>query len=166
MAEQADAYKWIEDHYRKKREGFVKAFVTMAGGYAQAEDVVQDAYVKALTYWKAFDAPADLDRMFPILVMNCYRDFKKDERRHGAAELTEDIEGPAFNFTNIIKQNIYKMIEAQAERDRGVLSLHFIKGFTQREIETLTNIPQGTVKDIVVKFRDHLKKTYGEGVLA
>jgi len=69
-----EAYKVIEDYYRKNFKRLVNISRGRAGSYHNAEDVVQEAFTRALKYHKSYNpAMTAFDAWFSRILDNSLR---------------------------------------------------------------------------------------------
>lgn len=72
-------YIRIDEHYRKHRDLLVKKLSGYSEGPHDGQDVVNEAYLRAMVYWH--EGIDDFDKWFGGVMFNVLRDFKKDSRR-------------------------------------------------------------------------------------
>jgi RNA polymerase sigma factor (sigma-70 family) len=161
---QAQAYKTIENHYRTQSERLVKRYSVFLHSKERAEDTVQEAYVRALTYWS--DAPSDpteFARWFSAIIGNALKDNHRDEIRKGATserpEEDEGYEGPAIPA--IIYRQVKERIAAKPEAHSRILSLALLQQYRPAEIGQLTRETQVNIRQVVSRFRKEIKTEFG-----
>ena len=71
-------HKQIENHYKENYGRILKRMTFRAGGIHQAEDIVQEAYCRALKYYSELKVE-EFDRWFSMILNNAYNDYKRDE---------------------------------------------------------------------------------------
>ena len=59
-------------------------------------------------------------------------------------------------------RDLYIAIDRLSEKYRQVIILHYLNGYSTKELSDLLSIPEGTVKSRLYTARGELKKTYGE----
>jgi RNA polymerase sigma factor (sigma-70 family) len=161
-----DVYKQIENHYRANRNTIVKKFRNTAGSYASSEDVVQEAYARALQYWNSYDAAQPLDRWFNRILLNCLSDAKKSERATSSSEdavATED-EFPPNALDKLMLQDVRKLVDKEPDNIRTILDLYLFKQYKAKEISEIVPETHGNVRLIVHNFRKKLRDSFGESL--
>ena len=132
-----------------------------------AEDLVQDAYLRA---WKAFAGFHGKDPkawLLTIVRNACYTWLKSrrveslstsfDEEVHGAWDVSEDPETRLALDRD--RQAIRRAVEALPVEYREVLVLREWEGFSYREISEIADIPIGTVMSRLTRARERLHKS-------
>lgn len=159
MTNRIEVYGLIGQHYRTNFNNFVAKLQHTLGGKHNAEDTVQEAYTRALKYWKSFDlAEASLDQWISGILGNCIKDFRRDSALNGLVQ--EDLaampEPPRFDITDLIMANELKStINFLPSIMRFVLWLYLIDGYTSREISDLTDFSPEAVRKTVSRFKEN-----------
>lgn len=158
----------IEDHYRAKAPSIIKNIAYRAGGKEDAEDIVQEAYYRALKYIHAFNPNEfDFERWFSRLFSNVWKDAISAKYQRGKPEeLNENHENfidKTFNSNAAqLMELVYdEILLTENEDHREILTLYLIYGYKLNEVAEITDQRSGTVNQILFRFKDGLKKTYG-----
>ena len=158
------AYERVDKHYRENKDLLLKYYGRVLNNPSIVEDVVQDAYLRALTYWNTM--PEDEESFTPWLrtiVSNCIRETWKKENVHGMGldeeGFVEPIVPPSIIPELIFKQ-VMDRIEGTDERTRRVLSMFFHHQMLPKEIEQITGEKANNVRQMVFQFRRHLKEEF------
>lgn len=156
----------LTDLYRTVYKAKVKVMSRILGGdVALAEDVVQEAFTRAVKYILLFDEEKGLmETWFNAILFNALRDIRKQERNY--QELyreiwLHDVMDPSKALlTPEYKRDIYLALqEVENDKHRRVLELFFLYGYTSKEIaEVEEGVTQSNVTTIVMRFRNGLKK--------
>lgn len=161
-------YLLIEDHYRANAASIAKNIAYRAGGREDAEDIVQEAYCRALKYIHAFNPNEfEFQRWFSRLFSNVWKDAIAEKYQRGRPQELDETHEQFIcnNFKSNAPQLmelIYDEILATENEDhREVLTLYLIYGYQLKEVAEITDIRSGTVNQILFRFKDGLKKTYG-----
>jgi RNA polymerase sigma-70 factor (ECF subfamily) len=130
----------------------VRVAYSVVRNQADAEDVAQDAFVRA---HRSFAALRDRDKFRAWLVRMTWRlalDWKRGHRRRWAREDSVARSSPMFGdaereaMESERSRRLWAAIDELPERLRFVVVLSAIDGHTTREVATLLGIPDGTVK--------------------
>lgn len=154
----------LSKFYEKEYNTYVKRITFRAGSPENAEDIVQEAFARALKYWSSFDPEKkELAAWFSSILNNSLKAFKKDELRYGMCEELdeEQIDGVTFDSslsTRTIKEQIWQKPSNIAE----VLDLYYIKGYKPREIEEVLEAESAFISRVVYNFREELKEKLHE----
>jgi RNA polymerase sigma factor (sigma-70 family) len=133
---------------------------------ADAEDVVQDAYVRALRFFSSLRNEDARAWLFTI-VRNTY--YGRFSRRAGSPVMTvADEDGDADNRADVsldpeaqlIQQQAVEQVRRALERlptdFREVLVLRELEGLSYKEIAAIVGIPLGTVMSRLARARERL----------
>lgn len=121
---------------------------------ADCEDAVQEALLRA---WSRLDGLRE-ERYFEtwlirILINECRRLAR---RRPDVAELPENL--PAWESSNAVMD----ALRALPPKHRIAVELHYVEGYSVREIAELLRLPEGTVKWRLHQGRALLRTELGE----
>lgn len=151
----------IEEHYVANRQRLVKRMSFRAGSPENGEDVIQEAYTRALKYWRSFNGD-NFDNWFSTILNNTLREFKNTEKGYATAEFHEDeVEGsPCTIYPSRIMAQIYEMIDGRSEVQREVLMLFFYQEYSAMDISHITPYTYSQIHQIIQRFRNELKELY------
>lgn len=151
--------------YRKIYAVKVKLMTRLTGGdFALAEDIIQEAFARAVKYLHLYDERKGLmETWFNAILFNALRDAQKQERNY--QELHReiylfDVFDPAKSILSPEhKEDIYLSIQAISnEKHRRVLELFYLYGYSSKEIaEIEEKMTQSNVTTIVMRFKESLK---------
>lgn len=151
--------------YIESRDDLVRRLAYGAGSPEGAEDVLQEASVRALLYWDAFNPEQkELGAWFSTILRNSLRDFRRAEWLFGMAEeFDEELYDPQempVDETELVRQ-IYAMIGDKIEDHQEILLLHFEKHYLPRDIANLTQFKLTHVKQVLRRFKAEVIAQYG-----
>lgn len=140
---------------------------------SDAEDAVQECYLRALKHFDSYRGPAMKPWLFAILRNVCNAEYaRRAHRQHsaiedmpGAAEQTpmwqESDAGPE---TEMLRSRdagaIRKLIDALAEPFKETFVLREINNLSYREIATAAGVPVGTVMSRLARARAMLRAAW------
>lgn len=132
-----------------------------------AEDVVQEAYVRALRFFGAFRGGSARAWVLRIVRNTCYNWLEKNRPLQSAAEFDEDLFGPDPRTLNpeetLLRSASDKMLRHALEAlpliFREVLILRELEGMSYKEIAEVTGMPTGTVMSRLSRARDGLRQS-------
>jgi RNA polymerase sigma-70 factor (ECF subfamily) len=162
-----------------ERQRFEQAFLPhMAAAYNlarwlvrdehEAEDVVQEAYVRALRSFTSFRGTEGKPWLLRIVRNNCYDRLRGrqvrgptislDENPHG---ITDDALSPeALLVQNEQRQTINEAIEALPLEFKEAIILREMEGLSYKEIAAVVNISMGTVMSRLARGRALLQRQF------
>ena len=160
-----EAYSLIEDHYRKNRGGLIKTFRKILRSHHLAEEVVQEAYTRALTYYNTFNKNSSFDKWFSMILTNSMKDKTAEERMHGQSLDDErDIELPHPGFNIVYLDQVRQFIEDQEGNVRNILTFYFFNQMTSKEISEIVPEKHDNVRKIIFDFRNRLRDRFGKRI--
>lgn len=155
--------KQIEEHFRKNQQVLSKRIKYRTGTIESAEDVVQEAYYRALKYQGAFIEGANVEHWFSRILSNALKDFMKAEREYAGMEDIDDEEGEPIENENIpdsIKREIRFAISQLPDHHREVIELYYIYGYELRQIVQIVDMKYQTINQTIQRFKNSLKEKY------
>lgn len=151
--------------------------VRMTRNPADAEDLVQETYLKGYKAYERFEAGTNLRAwLFRILTNTFINDYRKKQRRPKESDL-EDVEdlylyrklGSATAQTlgrsaedelldQLSEAEVKQAIESLPEQYRLAVLLADVEGFAYKEVAEILDIPIGTVMSRIHRGRKRLQK--------
>ncbi|MBD3169477.1 MAG: sigma-70 family RNA polymerase sigma factor [candidate division Zixibacteria bacterium] len=149
----------------------------MAKNKADAEDLVQETFLKAYRFWDSFEKGSNckawLLKILTNLFITSYHKKTKEKQQFtyddveshylynqleggGNRQQLEDPERMLFN--QLLDDDVKSAIEELPEDFRVVVVLSFLEGFSYQEIADIVGIQLGTVKSRLHRGRKLLQK--------
>ncbi|MBR18272.1 MAG: hypothetical protein CMA87_04895 [Euryarchaeota archaeon] len=125
-----------------------------AGNRAFAEDISQQAFLRAYKYLKSFDIKKDFRRWLTGITVNCYKDLIRKEDRYLTLEridepsYTPDLEGDI---------GFFGLIKPLAEDERTMFTLRYVYDYQIKEIAEVVGLKPGTVKSKISRALEKLR---------
>ncbi|HEX4335507.1 MAG TPA: RNA polymerase sigma factor [Polyangiaceae bacterium] len=141
----------------------VRLSARILGNVADAEDVVQDAYVKAYRSLTGgqFDRRSRVDTWLYRIVVNGSIDTKR-ARARGAipSDTIADVgwDGAANAEARVALNELADMLAELPEDQKAALVLKSVEGFSAAEIAEIMGRAEGAVEQLLVRARAALKK--------
>jgi RNA polymerase sigma factor (sigma-70 family) len=156
-----DAFAALDERYRRRLVRFARGFVP--GGTADAEDVVQDAMVRAVRALRNGSRPDAVGAWLHRITRNCALDLTASRRRHPVVELADHAHPPAEDAQEAVERSLgVRAVVADVGRlpvtQRSALVLRELEGRSYADIadELDTTVP--AVKSLLVRARQGLKR--------
>ena len=156
----------ITTHYRENKESLVKKLIGRAGGRPNAEDVVQEAFYRALKYQNSYKDTFEFNPWFNRILNNALRAAKKDVRMRGiVVEVNEEDLAPIdpSQEHEYLLYQVQEEIDKQPPARREIFDLYFFQGYKPNEIcEVVEGYTNGNIRIMLHRFKDTLRKRYGD----
>src|SRR5712692_5097022 len=131
-----------------------------------AEDVVQEAYLRAFRFFSGFRGGDARAWLMKIVRNTCYTWLHANRPLQDATELDENLFPPdsrAPNPEEVVLQNgnaalLRKALEKLPPNSREILILRELEGMSYREIADITGMPVGTVMSSLSRARGRLRQ--------
>jgi len=135
-----------------------------------AEDVVQEAYLRALKSFGGFHGADGRAWLLAIVRNSCYTWLQKKRLREPATAFDDEIHSvdasAATPVTLLLqkenKQAVHRAVEELPVDLREVVVLRELEGLSYKEIAAIADIPMGTVMSRLARARERLQKRLGE----
>lgn len=139
---------------------------------AQAEDLMQDAFARALDAEASFVAGSNLKAWLFRILRNSYLDGRRRERRNPVS-LRDDEDEPATaevwlrgdieidRMRGLVARDIEAALARLSEDARAVILLD-LEGFTETELAGVLDVAVGTVKSRLARARAVLREALQE----
>lgn len=128
-----------------------RAALAILGDAHEAQDAVQDAFLRCLEKDPAFESPAHARAwLLRVTVNGCKSRLRSPWRRRTAPLLD------AYPAAAPEEQSLMETIMALPARDRTVLHLYYYEGYQTAEIAAMTGWREGTVRSRLSRARAKL----------
>lgn len=129
------------------------------------DDICQEVFIKVFKKLSSFKFQSKLSTWIARITYNTSINFlkkNKDEYQTGYLEEAENIYYTGEDPGQIMERRdvsafLDKLIAQLPEQYRTVITLYHLKEFSYQEIETITGMPEGTVKNYLFRGRKMLK---------
>jgi RNA polymerase sigma-70 factor (ECF subfamily) len=136
--------------------------MNLLGNSSDAEDAVQEAFLKLHRAWGSFKGESLLSTWaYRILVNTCYDMGRQRRRRPEPAPEPQDETRPdpaAPAADHALRLTIERALERLPELQRSVFLLFEVEGFKHREIAEILEIPEGTSKHALFTAKRELQE--------
>ena len=165
----ADSFRaLVEEHSRM----VFRVAWRMTGNVEDAEDVVQETFLKAHRSYDGFDARARFGTWIYRITVNCAIDLLRRRRSHRVAlqrpddDESDPIEGiPSRDplpdrraFAGEIDRNVASALSRLTERERAAFVLRHLEGMAIEEIADVLKIGPNAVKQTVFRAVQKLRR--------
>jgi len=158
-------YRAVEDHHRNSLSQLIGLAYTSLQNHADAEEAVQDAYVRALSYWGSYDYELGMQKWYLQILRNCIANKWNEINRDGmVVEYDAKKDNRLANESGLSRYQqsfIMETISDLPDSHKRVIELYLHHGMTRLEISELVPENVRNVDKIIERFTDNLK---GEGL--
>ncbi|WP_411748381.1 RNA polymerase sigma factor [Psychrobacillus psychrotolerans] len=150
-----DAFKQFYDMYENYAIRTAKAITR---NDEHAKDAVQEAFIRVYRNISSYNSTLPFDAWFyRILVNECYRILSKEKKNTPIDTSTMENKEQLREHSKENLSDLYSMIQNMADIYRIPILLKYIKGFSEKEIATILDLNQNTVKSRLFNGRNLLK---------
>ncbi|GAA1939889.1 RNA polymerase sigma factor [Nocardioides marmoribigeumensis] len=135
----------------------------VTGDLAEAEDVVQEAFVRAAALPSRLAQVDNPEAWLRTVALNLHRNRVRKVRgwlrvrRVVESEREADLPGPEEHL------DVVRALRRLPARHREVLALHYLSDLSVAEVAEALQVPEGTVKSRLSRARDALDQVLREG---
>lgn len=141
----------------------VRLSARIMGSVTEAEDVVQESYVKAYRALREgrFDERSRVETWLHRIVVNTSVDARRKRRREPAGTLEDDRVGAADGNAEatVALRELAELLDALPDDQRIALVLKSVEGMSSAEIAEVVGCSEGAVEQRLVRARAALKQT-------
>lgn len=132
---------------------YAVAFRMMAGRAADAEDIVQDVWLRAATQLRGFEWRSALTTWLTSIAINCAR----ERLRRSGRDAVLDVDVAAVATPPVVSRvsaiDLDRAIASLADGYREAIVLHDVEGYTHEEIAAGRGVSVGTSKSQLFRAR-------------
>ncbi|HEV3196815.1 MAG TPA: sigma-70 family RNA polymerase sigma factor [Bryobacteraceae bacterium] len=144
----------------------------LAGNSQDAEDVAQEACLRALTFFDGFHGEDGRAWLLAIVRNTCYDWLRKNRRNLNLQGGPEDLDAAAdpaldpeaVQLRNADRNMVRQGLEALPAEYREVLVLRELEGMSYKQIAQVTDAPIGTVMSRLARGRKRLEAALAAAV--
>jgi RNA polymerase sigma-70 factor (ECF subfamily) len=144
--------------YEGRLAELTRVATAIVGDNQAAQDVVQEAFVRAVRKRETFDGRGDLNGWVWRIVVNAARDARARRKEEGEPSASE----PASVGQDVRREVVREAIERLPERQRIVLFLRYYADLDYRGIAAAASISEGTVAATLHSAHDRLRTLLSE----
>lgn len=138
------------DLYQKYVQAMYNVVVRMVKHTEDAEDVIQEVFVKVFRSLHTFNGESTLGAWIKRITVNTTLNFIRKDNKNSTTSIADHIDIP--DTEEIVDASKYSMaqihhaIKQLPERCSAIISLFLIEGYQHKEIATILNITESTSK--------------------
>jgi RNA polymerase sigma-70 factor, ECF subfamily len=141
-------------------------------GRSDAEDVAQEALLRALRFFRGFHGGDARAWLLQIVRNTCYTWLEKNRPMELSTEFNEELYSqPSVSPESLAiagddRERLTRAIEDLPPRFREVLVLRELEGCSYKEIAAITSMPIGTVMSALARARQRLQRSLTQAAQA
>ena len=133
------------------------------GNQMEAEDVMQDSFLKAFTKIETYNSDATFGAWLKRIVINKSINELKKSKAYQTEAISENFEKVDENndeilFTNQKAEHVLKTIQSLKTNYKVILTLFFIEGFDLEEITEILKISYENCRTTMSRAKESLRK--------
>lgn len=147
--------------YRQTASKMFAVCVRYAKSNMEAEDIMQNAYLKVFEKIKAFRSDGSLEGWIRrIMVNTAIESYRKNSKDAYLSPIDENITESVgqIDYQRLEMQDLMKLIQNLAEGYRIVFNMYAIEGYSHKEIAENLGISEGASKSQLSRARAILQK--------
>ena len=124
--------------------------------HADAEDVLQDVFLKLWSRTAAFEDETHMDKWLTRVCVNTCRNLLRAPFRKRCTVSADEAQA-LYTFDDTQDRDLFCAVMALPERERTVVHLFYYEDLPVREIAAMLHIGESAVKTALHRARNHLK---------
>ena len=150
----------VDDAFREYGDRVFAAAFQICGNRADADDVVQDTFVKYYTLDREYESEAHLKAWLLRVAINCAKNVSRSFFRRNTVPLEDYMD--ALEFDSGESRLIFREVMGLPEKYRLVIHLFYYEDYTVAEIGRILGLTESNVKVRLSRGRQLLKKALQE----
>ena len=143
---------WMDEIVKRYENKLLRTALAVAGNYADAEDIVQEVFVKLFQKQPIFEST---DHEAAWLIRVTVNQSKNHLRLHWLKKVVPLLDThPAPEEE---QHDIMQAVLALPSKYRAVIHLYYYEGYTTKEIAEITEQKESTVRQLLTRARRKLK---------
>lgn len=131
--------------------------------HSDAEDIMQDVFLKLLRHNKSFNNEEHLDKWLTVVCVNESKNYIKSPFRKNTVLLDEAKD--LYTFDTVNDYDIFKSVMSLPKKECTVIHLFYYEDLPVKEIAKMLKIKESAVKTRLSRGRKHLKEMLGDELI-
>lgn len=148
---------WMEEIVRRNEDKLLRTAIAILGGRADAEDIVQDAFVKLFEKPPHFESRDHETAWLIRVTVNLCKNFLRSHWWKKTVPLLD-----TYPAQTNEQHDLMQTILSLPSKYRTVVHLHYYEGYKTREIAEITNQKESTVREQLTRARRMLMNVLKE----
>ncbi len=143
----------LDAAFRAHRDRLVRRLALVVGDAEEANDLVQEAFVRATERWPLPD-PTAPERWLSTVALRLAIDERRRRRRWGFL----DLRASDSTWAMTTDPDLWQALGRLDRRTRAAIVLTTLDGYTQDEVGAIFEVPRGTVASWISRGRERLRR--------
>lgn len=147
-------------HVERSQKAFRRFLAALCCGDTQlADDIAQESLIKAYLSFDVLRDPSKFNAWILRIGYNTFINHRRSLKREtGYDEIAETAVSDARADSSFRYQELYAALGELSERERSVLLLFYMEGYSVKEIAGIVNAGESAVKQNLSRGRAHLRE--------
>ncbi|MFI5906573.1 RNA polymerase sigma factor [Dactylosporangium sp. NPDC051541] len=165
MGDELEAREAVRDAYQAHYRRLVAALYALTGDHAEAQDLVQEAYARALARPRQFLDVADPEAWLRTVAMNLARTRWRRRRLFDTLVRSGRVARPVESVPGVDPNRVALVAALQqlSQATRETIVLHHLADMSVHEVAEALGVPVGTVKARLSRGRAMLASLLSDG---
>ena len=154
-------------HVRKEQAGLRRFLLAACSGDSdEADDIAQEALMKAYLASRDFEDEAGFSAWIYRIACNCLIDHQRKLTTRGVSldiDKAYDVAAASRSDDSFAYQDLYHAIDGLTISERTAVLLFYMEDRPIKDITTIMNVAEGTVKAYLSRGREHLREKLEKG---
>ena len=154
--------KQFTQFVRKEQAGLCRFLLAACSGDRnEADDIAQEALMKAYVASRDFEDEAGFSAWIYRIACNCLIDHQRKIAARGVTldiDKAYDMAAATHSDDSFAYQELYHAIDGLTVSERTAVLLFYMEDRPIKEITTIMNVAEGTVKAYLSRGREHLRE--------
>ena len=147
----------FDDLFASYRSQLVRQLALVVGDLAEAEDLAQQAFMRASERRPLLSTSGDLARWVSVVGMRLAIDERRRRRRWGFLAVRETDQEWAMTTD----PDLWRALSGLDRKTRAALVLTVLEGYSQDEVAEVFEVPRGTVASWLSRGKARLRSELG-----
>jgi len=143
---------WLEEKVKQHENKLLRTALAVVGNNADAEDIVQEAFVKLFQKQPVFESPNHETAWLIRITVNLCKNYLRSHWWKKVVPLLETHPAPEGE-----QQDAVRAVMALPPKYRTVIHLYYFEGYATKEIAEITEQKESTVRQLLTRARRKLK---------
>lgn len=146
------------EHVEGTQKSFRRFLVALCCGDTQlADDIAQDAYIKAYLSCDGFNSPEKFNAWIFKIGYNTFLDHKRSSKVFTGYDEAHAVESATPADASFRYQALYAALDRLPDRERLSVLLYYMEGYAVKEIAAILDASQEAVRQYLSRGRTHLR---------